>query len=271
VRKPSIAAIGAGRLARALLPRLREAGYRVTAVEDAGVVLLAVPDRRIEEVARDLARARVDLSRKVFLHHAGSLGPEPLRALARRGAAAGVLHPFQVLSDARVAASILPGSFARIEGDRRAVAAARRIAKDLGLVPFRLPRPLRPKDRAAYHAAASLVSNDLVALLSLASRALAKVGIDRTQALRALASLARGTLAHAEQGGLDAALTGPVARGDASTVEAQLRSLRLVGRGAAEAHRLLAGELLALAVEGRRLSRADAAALRRILARGSRR
>jgi predicted short-subunit dehydrogenase-like oxidoreductase (DUF2520 family) len=291
VRKPRIAAIGAGRLAKALLPALRAAGYPVVAVmapslasaralarrvgaragtdpartvEEADVVLLAVPDRRIEEAAAKLARG-ASVAGKIVLHHAGSLGIDPLRPLARRGAAVGVLHPFQVLSDAEAAASVLPGSFARIEGDPRAVAAARRIAADLGLVPFRPRRSLGLRARAAYHAAASLVSNDLVALLSLAADALVREGFERSQVVAALVSLARGTLAHAERGGLDSALTGPVARGDVATVTAQLRSLRRLGRGAAEAHRLLGRELLALALEGGRISRKEAVALRRVL------
>jgi hypothetical protein len=51
-------------------------------------------------------------------------------------------------------------------------------------------------------------------------------------------------------------------------VAAHLRSLGHLGRGAAEAHRLLGRELLALAIESGRLSRRDSSALRRLLGSG---
>jgi predicted short-subunit dehydrogenase-like oxidoreductase (DUF2520 family) len=290
MKRPSTAIVGAGRLARSLAPRLAAAGYPIVAVAAptlsharalarrtgasagtdpvraayrASLVLLAVPDRRIAEVSRMLARGARDLAGTTVLHHAGSLGVEPLRPLAKQGASTGVLHPFQVLSDPRLAGSLLPGSFARIEGDRRARSVASRLARDLHLVPFRIPRPFGGRERAAYHAAASLVSNDLVALLHLAAEVLEAQGIGRKQALGALVALAIGTLAHAERGGLESALTGPIARGDVATVAAQLASLRRFRAG--EAHGLLGRELVGLARRSGRIGPAEAAALRRLL------
>jgi predicted short-subunit dehydrogenase-like oxidoreductase (DUF2520 family) len=292
--KPKTAVIGSGRLARALLPLLAESGYRIVAVAarskrsaaraipagsralptadaaeavaGADLVLLAVPDREIAGVARLLAKSGDSRWRsRTVLHHAGALGPEPLRPLARQGAAVGVLHPFQVCADPGVARQALPGSAARIEGDARAVRVADRLARDLGLLPYRPARSFGPRERAAYHAAASLLSNDLVALLDLATTLLERQGMGRTKALRALLALARGTLAHAEQGGLDLALTGPVSRGDAATVAAQLRSLRAIGSDAAELHRLLGRRLLERSIATKRLTRAEAKALRTLL------
>jgi predicted short-subunit dehydrogenase-like oxidoreductase (DUF2520 family) len=293
-RRLPTAIIGAGRLARALGPAAVDAGYPVVAVASrslasarrlskrlgdsavaacpaeavrpARLVLIAVPDREVGAVARELAGSLdTGWRSRTVLHHAGSLGIEPLSPLARRGAGVGVLHPLQCLGISEVAASVLPGSGARIEGDRRGRVAARRLATDLGLVPLPIPSGLKPSDRVAYHTAASLVSNDLVALLSLAVDLMESIGIPRAKALSGLVPLARGTLAHVDAGGLDGALTGPVARGDVETAAAQLRSLARRSRAGADAHRLLALRLLEMAERAGRLDPAQRRELRRLL------
>ena len=295
-RRPPTAIIGAGRLARALGPAAVRAGYPIVAVASrsiasarrlskrlgastvtacpadaarpARLVLLAVPDREIRAVSREIAESlETGWKSRTVLHHAGSLGVEPLSPLAKLGAGVGVLHPLQCLGIAEVAASVLPGSGARIEGDRRGAAAARRLAKDLELVPLPIPPGLRPSDRATYHTAASLVSNDLVALLSLAVDLMESIGVPRSEALAGLVPLARGTLAHTEAGGLDGALTGPVARGDVETAAAQLRSLARRSKSGAEAHRLLALRLLELAERAGSLDSAQRRELRQLLRR----
>lgn len=292
--RPRTAFVGAGRLTRSLLPLVASAGYPVTAVsapriaaaraaarglrgvrattdpavaaDGARLVLLAVPDRALAEVAAGLARtAPGGWPGRVVLHHAGALGPEPLRALARRGASTGVFHPLQCLADPRLAGRVLPGSRVRIEGDPAATRMARRLAVDLELVPLPLVR-LGASGRTAYHAAASLLSNDLLALLSYGVELLASAGLARRDAERALGALARGTLTQAERRGLGAALTGPVVRGDDTTLAAHLTRLAREGGEAAELHRLLSLRLLELAREQKRpLSPEAEAALRELL------
>ena len=274
---PAVAVIGAGRLARSMLARLGPAGYPVLsvastrlatarsavrglrrarattslrrAVEPAELILLAVPDRSIRGVAEKLAAiGSVDWSSRIVLHHAGALGLAPLTALHAVGASVGLLHPLQCLGSSDRAAAVLPGSRARIEGDRRARTAASRLARALGLVPLPL-RELSAADRTAYHAAASLLSNDLLALLSLGVDLLMSIGLTRRVAIEALLALSRGTLSQVEGGDLSAALTGPVARGDIATLKAHLERLAQGHAEDPEIHRLLSLRLTRLAAE----------------------
>jgi predicted short-subunit dehydrogenase-like oxidoreductase (DUF2520 family) len=84
-------------------------------------------------------------------------------------------------------------------------------------------RPFRvaPGHRAAYHAAATIASNHLVALVGQAARVAGAAGIPSD----ALWPLLRSTLANVEALGPEAALTGPVARGDVDTVVRHLEAL----------------------------------------------
>jgi len=272
--------VGTGRLARALAPLLGPAGHPVVSVvgrtsgaarstvrglpravattsltrglEHAKLVLLAVPDRRVATLAKELAALEaIEWKRRVVLHHAGALGCESLEPLRRAGAGVGLLHPFQSLGVAELAAELLPGARARVEGDRRGLAAARRLARALGLVPLALGK-LSARDRTAYHAAASLLSNDVLALLAVGTGLLESIGLGQRRALAALLPLARGTLRQVERAGLTGPLTGPATRGDVETLRAHLRRLDTLAGGSPEdreIHRLLSLRLARLALK----------------------
>jgi predicted short-subunit dehydrogenase-like oxidoreductase (DUF2520 family) len=287
--KPTVGLVGAGRLASTLAPLLVEAGYGVTAIASPGarsarrlasslgrgravadsvavltaeLVLLAVPDRSIDAVARELAAAiGPQTPVRTFLHHAGALGLPPLRPLKRRSRACGVLHPLQSLAPG--GRGLPAGTRARVEGDRPALVVARRLCRDLGLVPLRLAAGAAARE--SYHAAAAMASNDLIGLLSLAVDVLETAGLSRKEATAALLPLVRGTLDRVEDRGLAAALTGPVVRGDAATLAAHLRRLDRTSRPAAAIHRALSERLLRIASARGEPSEARRRALRRVL------
>ncbi|MEA2350601.1 MAG: hypothetical protein QOG86_1542, partial [Thermoleophilaceae bacterium] len=94
---------------------------------------------------------------------------------------------------------------------------ARRLALDLGMHPV----AIEDDDRAAYHAAASIASNFLVTLEAAAETVARGAGIEPEDARRLLGPLVQRTVENWIQMGPEAALTGPVVRGDEATVEAQ--------------------------------------------------
>ncbi len=79
---------------------------------------------------------------------------------------------------------------------------------------------------AAYHCAAALASNYLVALLDVAAQVLAGTGVSAQEAARALVPLAEGAIANVSAKGTTDGLTGPIRRGDATTIQRHLEALR---------------------------------------------
>ena len=296
-KKPVLAIIGAGGLAHAVARALASAGAgrvviaarrrpaaeaiarplasvrALARIDDAAAsgdtVLLAVPDAALEPVAVELAGMRASWRGVVVLHAAGAYGTRPLRALAKRGASTGVLHPLAALG--RSGDGRLAGASARIEGAPKAVAEARRLARALGLKVLPGRSKATPTTRRLYHAAASLASNDLLALLAAARDLLVRTGTGKAAATRALTVLAEGVLAQARRRGLADALTGPVVRADRATLQAHLAALGSADPLAAEAHRALSARLAAFAVAEGRLDPAAARRLRTSLHRGRRR
>ncbi|MGZ4268953.1 MAG: DUF2520 domain-containing protein [Solirubrobacteraceae bacterium] len=206
----NIAIAGRGRMGRTLAFALSEAGLAVSgphargfAGDDAGVVLLCVPD---DEIAA--AAARIAPREGLLVGHCS--GATGLDALAPHEAFG--LHPLMTVTGRPATGSPLAGAGCAVAGStERALACARELAAVLGMRPV----AVAGEDRAAYHAAAARASNFLVALECAAERLAATTGIERAD----LAPLVRAAAENWARDGA-AALTGPIARGDAGTVAA---------------------------------------------------
>jgi predicted short-subunit dehydrogenase-like oxidoreductase (DUF2520 family) len=206
-------------------PLLEEPGATWTGEADAPpdgttVVLLAVPDDALPAVSARLA-TRAAPAGAAALHLSGALTAAVLEPLHEAGYAVGTLHPLQTVADPETGVERLRGCAFAIGGEPAALGAARRLIADLADQILVVP----PGSRPLYHAAAVIASNYLVAILHLAARQLAPVGLDERDAVRALLPLVRGTLENVEDLGIPAALTGPIARGDADTVRLHLGRL----------------------------------------------
>ncbi|MEA2651407.1 MAG: hypothetical protein QOI85_1128 [Chloroflexota bacterium] len=197
--------VGTGRAGGAIRARLAERGLGVTDGRDpdptAELVLLCVPDHVISEVAQ-----RVPLGPWVA-HVSGATQLGALHPHKRRFS----VHPLQTLTRER-GPEQLDGAWGAISAEADdALVRARWLAETLGFKPFEVA----DADRALYHAAAVIGGNYLVTLHEVAGRLLHQVGAPP----EAIVPLMTRTI----ENGFD--LTGPIARGDWSTVEAHLAVL----------------------------------------------
>ena len=201
-------------LAQDLGARLADRG---DILSTADVTFLAVPDAVVPRLAEELAAGAAPGGGRLVVHLAGSLGRDVLAPLALRGYGTAAIHPLQVLSGWRIAA----GTGFAVDAGEGATTIAARLVDELGGVQMAVPASAR----TAYHAAAVIAANLGMTLLAEAVDILEQQGIPRDAALQALGALVRGGLEASMDRGLPAALTGPVARGDAGTVAAHLGAL----------------------------------------------
>jgi len=206
-----VVVVGRGRVGRAIAPALSAAGIDVAGPlgrddappPSADAVLLCVPDAAIAEAAAAYAGVAP------LVGHTS--GATPLDVLAPAGADAFGLHPLQTFAEGD---GRFDGLGCAIGGTTPgALAAADALARCLGMRPFELA----DADRPAYHAAASIASNFLVALEAAAERVGAAAGLDREM----LVPLVRQTVENWAALGPERALTGPVSRGDEAPVARQ--------------------------------------------------
>jgi predicted short-subunit dehydrogenase-like oxidoreductase (DUF2520 family) len=209
----SIAIVGAGRLGTVLTAALRAAGFAVLGpcvrgadARGATAVLLCVPDGEIASAAAAIAGG------PLVGHCSGATGLEPLAPHE-----AFSLHPLMTVpGGARL--DVLAGAGCAVDGTTpRALSVAEALAAALGMRAMHV----EDDDRAAYHAAASMASNYLVALEDAAERLLATTGATREM----LVPLVRATVENWAREGAGS-LTGPIARGDEATVARQRAAVK---------------------------------------------
>ncbi|MDQ3690885.1 MAG: DUF2520 domain-containing protein [Chloroflexota bacterium] len=201
----SIHLVGDGRAGGVLAVRLRDAGVAVTVGRlpdpNADLVILAVPDRAIAEVARNVPTG------PWICHVSGATDLVALDPHENRFS----VHPLQTLTLER-GPDQLDGAWGAISGTTEAALdRARWLAEALGLRPFEIA----DGDRALYHAAAVIGGNFLVTLYRVATQLLSQAGAPP----EAIVPLMVRTI----ENGFE--LTGPIARGDEATIEAHLAAL----------------------------------------------
>jgi predicted short-subunit dehydrogenase-like oxidoreductase (DUF2520 family) len=219
-----VAIVGPGRLGSVIAHALTQAGVTVDGpygrrdvvaerlrVDARGggaldAVLLCVPDAEIPAAASVIPGG-------ALVGHCS--GATPLDVLAPHERFS--LHPLMTVP-AEAPAHVLAGAGAAVAGSTpRARAFAVGLAQRLAMRPIEIAET----DRAAYHAAACIASNFLVTLEAAAERVAATAGLSA----ELLVPLVRATVENWAALGPEAALTGPVARGDEPTVNRQRAAL----------------------------------------------
>ncbi len=243
-----VGVIGAGRVGAVLAAALCHAGHHVVGVsarsaasrQRAADLLPGIPVLEPPEVARastlvilalpddvlgDPAGPVLDLiacgalqARQVVVHTSGRHGLSVLGPVARAGAITLAVHPAQTFGGTAADLLRLPGVAYGVTALGRHWPVAEWLVAELGGTPVAVPEELRP----LWHAGLAHGANHLVTLVSSALDIVRATGAsDPSAVLRPLLSAAlERTL---EQG--DAALTGPVARGDADAVAGHLRAI----------------------------------------------
>lgn len=204
-------------------------------------VLIAVSDAAIPAVADELARG--GMSGGVALHTSGAHGPELLEPLAARGVSCGVIHPLQTIADPTLGTAALRGATFGISGNDAAIDWALQLVEAAAGIPLRI----RANSFASYHAGAVMAGNAVIAAIDAAVVLLGVAGVEQRAALRAIGPLCLTSAQNALDRGPEAALTGPVQRGDAETVRAHVEALAKCPPYVADLYRASGHALLEIA------------------------
>lgn len=290
--KPRLAVIGPGRLGQAIAARLRLHGYPVSAIvgrdlqrtrcaarfigaewmattdlrrcSNAQLILLTVGDDQLAATAAQLQRTTT-LDSEVLLVHCSGLHPASLLAGdSLRPEQLLSMHPLQTFASAPQGLASLPGTFFALEGAAPAIAAGQQLVADLGGEAF----TIAAHTKVLYHAAACIACNFTTTLIATAAQLLADCRIDLSEPApptQALGPLLRTTLENSLALGPEAALTGPIVRGDSGTVARHLEQLQHQHPPLAELYRQLAVQTLHLAQNSQRLTGNSAARMAQLL------
>ncbi|GAB3264275.1 hypothetical protein GCM10027425_29100 [Alteromonas gracilis] len=240
-----ISVIGAGRVGAVLAAALRAAGHDIVAAAGestasrqriadllpgvvpakptavaraADLVLLTVPDDMLGNVVTTLVGAGAIGPEHTVVHTSGRHGLAVLEPARRVGARVVAMHPAMTFTGTAVDLPRLAGCVFGVTADDADRAVAEALVADLGGVPMFVPED----KRTLYHAGLAHGANHLVTLVSQAMELLSASGAEDPAAT--LRPLLRAALDNALDAG-DAALTGPIVRGDVQTVMAHLADI----------------------------------------------
>lgn len=289
----SIAILGLGKVGTAVGHLLKSAGYRIAAVSDlsaaalekgmaftggeafpnpaeaaarATCIIITTMDDAIAAVCAEIVRhGAVEPGDKV-IHMSGAGGLDLLAPARAAGAAVGSIHPIQSFADVEGAIRSIPGSTFGITADDALTDWAIAMVKALQGVPFFVPE----QDKPLYHAAACMASNYLTALMHMVETVYRTLGLTHDEAVRAFWPLVKGTMSNIETKGAVGALTGPIARGDAGTIEKHLQAFRAALPGLLEPYCALGLITVEIALEKKTLSPDRAESIKKLLKGGSR-
>ncbi len=271
----SIGVVGAGRVGTVLAAALRSAGHQVVAASGhsfasatrietllpgvkilppravaraATLVLLTVPDDALPGLVDDLVASGSLGSGQVVVHTSGRHGAAVLAPAAALGATVLAVHPAMMFTGTDVDLARLPGCVYGLSADEAAHPIGEELVADLrGVAAW-----LSEQQRALYHAALAHGANHLVTLVTQSVDLLRLAGVpDPSATIRPLLTVALGNAL--DYG--DTAATGPIVRGDRSTVSAHLHALERAPSETVDAYLTMARSTTARAVEDGRLSR----------------
>ena len=212
----------------------------------AELVLLAVPDAELASVVSGLAATQAVRPKTIVVHTSGANGIGVLAPLTEQGCLPLAVHPAMTFTGSDEDIERLSDScFGVTAADDVGYAIGQSLVLEIGGEPFRV----REDARTLYHAALAHAGNHIVTVVADAVEAL-RAAVSGQELLgqplvddapggiaeRVIGPLTRAAVENTLQRG-QAALTGPVARGDADVVAAHLRALAEVDPKLAQAYR----------------------------------
>ena len=281
-----VGVVGAGRVGSVLAAALSRAGHRVAAVSAvsaeslrrirrnlpgvpvlppdqvlarADLALLTVPDDVLPGLVTGLASAGVPMQGRLVAHASGRHGLAVLAAAVGRGALPLALHPVMTFTGRPDDVDKLAGTCFGVTAPEELRPVAEALVVEMGGEPAFIAE----ESRGLYHAALASSANHLVTLVAQAADLLRQAGVASPG--RMLGPLLSAALDNALRLG-DAALTGPVARGDAGTVASHIEALRAASPEAVAAYVALARLTADRALAAGSLATADAQRLLDVLA-----
>jgi predicted short-subunit dehydrogenase-like oxidoreductase (DUF2520 family) len=252
----ALGVIGTGRVGAVLAAALELVGHRAAAVsavsdtsraraaallpgaevmaptavaQQAELLFLTVPDDALPGLVEGLVAADAIPPGQLLVHTSGRYGVRVLDPATRTGALPLALHPAMTFTGRREDIARLVGCSFGVTAPEPLHPIAEALVVEMGGE----PQWVEEDRRALYHAALANGANHLTTLVAESLDLLRQCGVQDPS--RLLAPLLGAALDNALRSG-DAALTGPVARGDAGTVAAHVAELRRVSPQALAAY-----------------------------------
>lgn len=188
-------------------------------------IILSTPDGAIKKVWEEFPKEQI--SGRIICHLSGSLSSDVFSGIEDYNAYGISIHPFIAFSDKESVYHQLNEVSFTLEGHPFAVNKWQTVFERTGNAVMEITKEVKP----LYHAAASMLSNHVVAVLETGYQLLKRCGFSEQDARSFSGVLVKNNVANVIKDGAVDALTGPIERGDVETVNMHLSVLNRKEQG----------------------------------------
>ena len=207
-------------------------------IKNSDAIFITTPDNQIADVWNEIKK--LPIKEKLICHCSGSISSEVFSNINNHGAYGYSIHPMFAISDKYNSYKDLSQAFITIEGHEKHLENLKRLFLHLGNDVAIISK----ENKVLYHAASVTVSNLVLGLINNGVNYLEECGFTKEMAIKALYPLIENNLRNIKERGAVNSLTGPIERGDLSTV---INHLNVIREEDKELYRLLSKNILKIA------------------------
>lgn len=207
-------------------------------IKNSDAIFITTPDNQIADVWNEIKK--LPIKEKLICHCSGSISSEVFSNINNHGAYGYSIHPMFAISDKYNSYKDLSQAFITIEGHEKHLENLKRLFLHLGNDVAIISK----ENKVLYHAASVTVSNLVLGLINNGVNYLEECGFTKEMAIKALYPLIENNLRNIKERGAVSSLTGPIERGDLSTV---INHLNVIREEDKELYRLLSKNILKIA------------------------
>ena len=224
--------------------------------------MIATPDDAIHCCAEQLAElSNINWQKTIVFHTSGLKTSAELAPVKKLGSLVASAHPAHSFASPQRSLNTFASTVCTLEGDTPAIESIKTLFSAVGGQTTTIKAEAKP----LYHAATVVASNYLIALLSTSETLLEKAGIEQALASAILSPLMRQSLENGLTEGAVNALTGPIARGDISTLQAHLKAIEQSAPDLSSTYTTMGSQALKLTRQKNALKESELRAMEKLL------
>ena len=270
----SIAIIGRGKVGQSLTQLFKSIGLsvenigrdsarQIQSIKQADLSIICVNDGAIKTVCEQLSNHFKHNS--IVIHCSGALDSNELNSAKLNDCLIASCHPLNTFPNLESSiarfSNTSHGSYMYAEGQANALSQLLPLFVTAGFKTTTIERSAKP----LYHAACVFACNYLTALMDISLETAENAGLERDDFWNSVQPLIQSTLNNISSNGIENALSGPIARGDANTIAKHQESLAIYDPSLSMHYASLGIRAIEIAQRKGELNEKDINALRKIL------
>jgi predicted short-subunit dehydrogenase-like oxidoreductase (DUF2520 family) len=236
--------------------------FSLDVITESEVIIISTKDDDIRSIVSSLSKLKVDYSKKIIFHTSGSESSLVFKSLNIPGKNAGSFHPVQTFNEISCdSGKYFKNIFIAAEGGYKFLEYAKNICKvtETKLI------TLKPTGKVIYHLICVYLSNYLISYFKSISDIGNKIGISERKFLDVFSPLIETSLKNIKEKGIVKSLTGPIERGDITTILKHKKRLSGLDERYSELYKLLGLEALKIAVSKKSVNKTNSKIIAEIL------